>query len=74
MQGMSGIDLATLLTEARLKIKVLMMSGFPGGMLVLNEGGHFLAKPFVGSQLRSLAIGLVYPDKDSRFLTDGAQG
>ncbi len=74
MPAMSGIELATLLTATRPKIKVLMMSGFPDGMLILNEGWHFLAKPFVGSQLRSIVIGLVYPDKDSRFLADRAQG
>jgi hypothetical protein len=34
------------------------MSGFIGGMLVLNEGWHFLAKPFVPSQLRALIAGL----------------
>ncbi len=41
------MDLATQITLARPKIQVLLMSGFPGGMLVLNEGWHFLAKPFV---------------------------
>ena len=65
--GMSGIDLATAMTIDRPQLKVLMMSGFPGGMLVLNEGWHFLAKPFIASQLRALVLGLVYPDKDSKF-------
>jgi len=68
MPGMSGIELATRLSEVRPKIKVLMMSGFDGGMLILNEGWHFLAKPFIASQLRALVAGLIYPDKDSRFL------
>jgi hypothetical protein len=36
-----------------------MMSGFTGGMLVLNDGWHFLAKPFVPSQLRALISGLL---------------
>jgi DNA-binding NtrC family response regulator len=68
MPGMSGIDLATAITAERPHLKVLMMSGFPGGMLVLNEGWHFLAKPFVPSQLRALVKGLVFPDvDDSRF-------
>jgi two-component system cell cycle sensor histidine kinase/response regulator CckA len=66
MPGMSGIDLATEVTLGRPAIKVLMMSGFTGGMLVLNEGWHFLAKPFVSSQLRALVTGLLFPEK-SRF-------
>ena len=66
MPGMSGIDLATAITRDRPNIKVLMMSGFADGMLVLNEGWHFLAKPFIPSQLRALVTGLLFPDK-SRF-------
>jgi hypothetical protein len=42
-----------------------MMSGFSEGMLVLNEGWDFLAKPFVASQLQTLIIGLI--DPTSRF-------
>ena len=53
MAGMSGIELATKLTVQRPQIKVLMMSCFPEGMLVLNEGWHFLAKPFIASQLQT---------------------
>src|SRR5580692_5501170 len=50
MPGMSGIELATRLTVERPQLKVLLMSGFPGGTLVLNEGWHFMPKPFVPSQ------------------------
>jgi two-component system cell cycle sensor histidine kinase/response regulator CckA len=67
MPGMSGVDLATSMTLERPHLKVLLMSGFPAGMLVLNEGWHFLAKPFVASQLRALVMGLVSPDKKSKF-------
>ena len=67
MPGMSGIELASALTEVRPRLKVLLMSGFPGGMLVLNEGWHFLAKPFVASQLTALVETLANPDKKSRF-------
>jgi CheY-like chemotaxis protein len=67
MPRMSGVDLATEITIDRPKIKVLLMSAFPAGMLVLNEGWHFLAKPFIHSQLRALISGLVSPDKESRF-------
>ena len=65
MAGMSGIELATKLTAQRPQIKVLMMSGFSEGMLVLNEGWHFLAKPFIETQLRTLITGLIAPT--SRF-------
>jgi two-component system cell cycle sensor histidine kinase/response regulator CckA len=67
LSGMSGMDLATQVTLDRPKIQVLLMSGFPGGMLVLNEGWHFLAKPFIPSQLRTIISGLITPDKPSRF-------
>jgi two-component system cell cycle sensor histidine kinase/response regulator CckA len=59
MPGISGIELATTLTLERPQLKVLLMSGFTGGMLVLNEGWHFLAKPFIESQLRALIVGLI---------------
>jgi CheY-like chemotaxis protein len=67
MPVMSGIELATKMCVDRPQLKVLMMSGFTGGMLVLNEGWHFLAKPFVPSQLRALILGLLSPDNRSRF-------
>jgi len=67
MPDMSGVDLATAMTLDRPQLKVLLMSGFPGGTLVLNEGWHFLPKPFVPSQLRALVVGLVSPDKKSQF-------
>jgi two-component system cell cycle sensor histidine kinase/response regulator CckA len=65
MPGMSGIELATLMTIARPDLKVLLMSGFAGGMLILNEGWHFLTKPFLTSQLQALVAGLVFPDRKS---------
>jgi len=67
MPGISGIELATKMTIERPQLKVLMMSGFTGGMLVLNEGWHFLPKPFITSQLRALVLGLVFPDRESKF-------
>jgi DNA-binding NtrC family response regulator len=67
MAGMSGVELATQITALRPKIKVLLMSGYPAGMLILNEGWHFLAKPFIPSQLLALIVGLVSPDTPSRF-------
>lgn len=67
MPGMSGVELATAMTADRPQLKVLLMSGFPEGMLVLNEGWHFLAKPFIASQLRALVAGLACPDRPSEF-------
>ena len=67
MPQMSGVQLATAMTIDRPQLKVLLMSGFTDGMLVLNEGWHFLNKPFVASQLRALVVGLVFPDRASKF-------
>jgi DNA-binding NtrC family response regulator len=67
MTGMNGMDLATQMSRDRPQLQVLLMSGFPDGMLVLNEGWHFLAKPFIPSQLRTLIKGLVSPEKSSKF-------
>jgi DNA-binding NtrC family response regulator len=67
MPEMNGVELAIHISRQRPDLKVLLMSGFPSGMLVLNEGWHFLAKPFIPSQLRALIVGLVFPDKRSRF-------
>jgi FixJ family two-component response regulator len=67
MPEMSGVELATAMSVERPQLKVLLMSGFPGGMLVLNEGWHFLAKPFIASQLRALVAGLVSPYTPTRF-------
>jgi len=59
MPEMNGLDLATRLNRERPQIKVLLMSGFSDGMLVRNEGWHFIAKPFVKSQLCALVSGLI---------------
>ncbi len=67
MHGMTGIELATELTAERPDIKVLLMSDFPTGTLVLNDGWHFLPKPFVSSQLTALVTTMGEPDKASRF-------
>jgi DNA-binding NtrC family response regulator len=61
MPGMTGIDLAAQITRERPGLKVLLMSGYAGGMIVLNKGWHFLAKPFIPSQLRALVGGLISP-------------
>jgi two-component system cell cycle sensor histidine kinase/response regulator CckA len=67
MPGMSGVELATAMTVERPGLKVLLMSGFTNGLLVLNEGWHFLNKPFIASQLQALVVGLVFPERNSKF-------
>ena len=59
MPELSGVDLATQMTLERPKLKVLLMSGFTERRLGVDEGWHFLAKPFISSQLSALVVGLV---------------
>ena len=52
MPDVSGPELATALKENRPEMRVMLMSGFTGGaMLVLNHGWHFIAKPFLATAL-----------------------
>ena len=52
MPDMSGPDLAQKLKKLRPEMRVMLMSGYPdGAMLVLNYGWHFIEKPFVAVQL-----------------------
>lgn len=59
MPGITGIELSAKISLERPEIKVMLMSGFEGGMLVLNEGWHFLHKPFVPSQLLGIIKALL---------------
>ena len=52
MPGMTGIELATRLNQERPDTKILLISGFPSGILVLNHGWQFLPKPFASDMLR----------------------
>ena len=52
MPGMTGIELAIQLNQERPDTKILLISGVPSGMLVLNNGWSFLPKPFIGDMLR----------------------
>ena len=48
MPDMFGPDLALKLKDGRPEMRVILMSGYPGGgMLVLNHGWYFIQKPFV---------------------------
>jgi two-component system cell cycle sensor histidine kinase/response regulator CckA len=70
MPGMTGVELGAKINLERPETKVMLMSGYASGMLVLNEGWHFLHKPFVPAQLRDLVKAIlvsnnsVYPDLD----------
>jgi DNA-binding NtrC family response regulator len=68
MPGMNGMELATAITVKRPRLQVLLMSGFPAGMLVLNEGWHFLPKPFIPSKLRAIVMTLISSDRASKFV------
>jgi two-component system cell cycle sensor histidine kinase/response regulator CckA len=52
IRGMSGPNLARKLKERRPQMRVMLMSGYPGGaLLVLNYGWHYIEKPSVPSML-----------------------
>ena len=54
MHGMSGPSLAKRLKLRRPQMRVVLMSGYPGGaILVLNYGWHYIEKPFVPTVLVS---------------------
>jgi len=61
MAEMTGIELASKIHVERSEIKVLLMSRFPSGLLVLNEGWHFMPEPFIESQMRTLITSLIAP-------------
>jgi response regulator RpfG family c-di-GMP phosphodiesterase len=61
MPEMTGMELASKINLQRPDVKVLLMSPFPDGMLVLNEGWHFMPTPFIESQLRTLVTSLIAP-------------
>jgi DNA-binding response OmpR family regulator len=52
MPGMTGIELAIQLNQERPTTRILLISGLPTGMLVLNNGWSFLPKPFMPEMLR----------------------
>jgi DNA-binding NtrC family response regulator len=72
--GMSGVDLATRMRGQRPRLKVLLMSGFTEGMLLLHEGWHFLPKPHVHSHLHALIGGLISQPEARTELAPGRTG
>src|SRR5580704_10907765 len=52
MPHMTGPDLAARLKVLRPDMRVMLMSGYPdGALLLLNYGWHFINKPFVAKVL-----------------------
>src|SRR4030095_4199718 len=52
MPDMSGPVIARILKKYRPAMRVMLMSGYPGGdMLFLNHGWHFIEKPFLPAKL-----------------------
>jgi two-component system cell cycle sensor histidine kinase/response regulator CckA len=52
MRGRSGPELARKLKERRPSMRVVLMSGYPGGVsLVHNSGWHYIQKPFAPAAL-----------------------
>jgi DNA-binding NtrC family response regulator len=52
MPDMGGPDLAAKLKLRRPEMRVMLMSGYAdGAMLVLNHGWHFIRKPFLPAAL-----------------------
>jgi two-component system cell cycle sensor histidine kinase/response regulator CckA len=61
MPRMSGPDLAKKLVKERTGLKVMMMTGYTGGdLLVLNYGWQLITKPFVPTLLREKVDNVLY--------------
>jgi CheY-like chemotaxis protein len=61
MPGINGLGLAAQVSLEWPNLKVLLTADFSGGVLILNEGWHFLPKPFFQSQLIALIWTLISP-------------
>ena len=53
MPRMTGVELATQFFQISPNTRILLMSGMPSGMLVLNERWQFLPKPFLADMLKA---------------------
>lgn len=51
MPGMSGLELAEIVGREWPQMRIIIISGYAGGMDGLKESWHFLAKPFLPSVL-----------------------
>jgi two-component system, cell cycle sensor histidine kinase and response regulator CckA len=71
MPGMNGPDLGTALKKARPDLRVMLMSGFPDGdLLVLNYGWAFIQKPFIAEKLIEMVASVL----DSPDRSQGSHG
>jgi two-component system cell cycle sensor histidine kinase/response regulator CckA len=67
MPGMSGPDLAKKLVEQRAKLRVMLMTGYDGGdLLILNYGWHLITKPFVPTLLREKVNAILHSPNRSQ--------
>ena len=63
MPDVSGPELANTLKQNRPEMRVMLMSGFAdGAMLVLNHGWHFVAKPFLATALLARVNDVLHSD------------
>ena len=51
MPGMTGPDLAKELRRSRPDLRILLISGYSQGILMLDQGWNFLKKPFLPSAI-----------------------
>ncbi len=64
MPDMSGPELGELLKKTRPEVRVMLMSGFSGDLLVLNYGWAFIGKPFLTKKLLEMVTEVLHtPDK-----------
>jgi DNA-binding NtrC family response regulator len=65
MPGMNGPDLGKVLKKARPDVRVMLMSGYADGdLLVLNYGWAFIRKPFVRKRLVEMVNSVLHtPDR-----------
>jgi DNA-binding NtrC family response regulator len=66
MVPMSGPDLGEALKEARPDLRVMLMSGGRGHLLVLNYGWAFIQKPFVPMKLVEMVTSVLHSSDRSQ--------
>lgn len=52
MPGMTGIEMASQLSQARPQMKVVLMSGYDSEALTMEPDWHFIQKPFSVSEIQ----------------------
>jgi len=67
MPDMSGPAIAKILKIYRPGMRVMLMSGYSGGdLLILNHGWHFIEKPFLPAQLIEKVNGVLHTPENSQ--------